>query len=93
MNPKRILLAVLLVVAGGCGDSYYKCLKCGAAYKSPAFRKGFPGQTNTRTCRAIDDSPNQTCDGRLIYCTEADSGWNEGRFQKRGNEIPEGSPW
>lgn len=96
MNRKRILptlLAVLLSVCliGGCGiseDEYYECQKCGVAYKRPAFRKGFPGQTNTKTCRAVDNSPNQTCSGRLIKCSEAVSGWDEDRFQSRGNEIP-----
>ncbi|KKN11268.1 hypothetical protein LCGC14_1028250 [marine sediment metagenome] len=78
---KRLLLIVaILFCVTGCTE-YYRCPRCEAAYKRPAFRHGLPGQM-VLECRA--------CPGKikLLKCSEEESGWSEERYQTRGDEIP-----
>ncbi len=72
-----LFLATVLLVAG-CSHMYRKCGDCGTVYKSVG---GFPGQT-PKICRSYG------CNGRLYFMSEKESGWDEERYQRLGDEIP-----
>ena len=75
------LVVILLAFAScwlltGCSQTngYLKCRECGSAYKSIGGL-GLP----SRTCRK--------CGGTLFWTTKENSGWDEERFQRNGDEI------
>jgi len=65
-----VVVAIIVFALWGGPDVFYKCRSCGAAFKSPAWRHGFPGQIDTSECRL--------CGGRLWRCTKEQSGWIDG---------------
>lgn len=67
----------LLICLSGC-TSYYKCEDCGAAYK---YSTGFPGQFNLNDCGDCGTRHS------LKKCSESESGWDEERYQRNGNEV------
>ena len=69
------IVVVLLACLAGC-TSYCRCGDCGRSYK---YRDGIPGQFDLSYCRA--------CKGILVWCSEAESGWDEERYQRNGNEV------
>ncbi len=80
MNERSLFtrVCITVVVVGILGlaflwggpDVYFKCTMCNAAFKSPAWHHGLPGQMVTDKCRY--------CNGRLRKCSKELSGWVDG---------------
>ena len=76
---KTFLFLLLVLLAIGCEAptrGYLKCRDCKAAYKSMG---GLPGQHNGMKCRA--------CGGELFWTSKENSGWDEERYQRNGDEL------
>ena len=72
------LLVLPFLSIFGCPElvnGYLRCNKCGAVYKSVG---GFGGHHRT---------PCRNCGGKLHWVGKEESGWDEGRFKKNGDEI------
>jgi hypothetical protein len=65
-----VVLAILLIGAWGGPSTYYRCGHCQAAFCSPAWKHGFPGQFDMSNCRY--------CRGVLVECSKEKSGWIDG---------------
>ena len=86
MTRKNIVAGVFwaLVVVGALWlltkpvtNGYLKCDHCGAVYKSIG---GLPGMRRGGLCRGCRK-------GHIDWISESESGWDEERYQRNGNEI------
>lgn len=64
-----VMISALLLAFWGGPSTYYRCSACSAAFCSPAWHHGLPGQFNTTKCRY--------CGGRLRECSKEESGWRD----------------
>jgi hypothetical protein len=74
----RYLLIIFALLFVGCTAKYYKCRDCNAAYKATG---GFLGQFG-------DKGHCRNCGGEAFRTTKKNSGWDEERYQRNGDELP-----